>query len=127
MYEYSIRSLERLHTCDPLLIALFERVIKFRDCSILCGHRNKKDQNAAYKAGNSGLKWPRGRHNTKPSTAVDVIPYPFRQTDWQNMPLFYEFAGFVLGVAATMGIEIEWGGHWRTLFDGPHFQLKEIN
>ncbi|EHS4316222.1 M15 family metallopeptidase, partial [Escherichia coli] len=26
--------------------------------------------------------------------------------------------------AAEMGTAIEWGGDWKTLKDGPHFQLK---
>ncbi|EOY2596326.1 M15 family metallopeptidase, partial [Escherichia coli] len=26
--------------------------------------------------------------------------------------------------AAELGTAIEWGGDWRTLKDGPHFQLK---
>ncbi|EHD2009902.1 M15 family metallopeptidase, partial [Escherichia coli] len=25
---------------------------------------------------------------------------------------------------AELGTAIEWGGDWRTLKDGPHFQLK---
>ncbi|HGC3467746.1 TPA: M15 family metallopeptidase, partial [Escherichia coli] len=25
---------------------------------------------------------------------------------------------------AELGIAIEWGGDWKTLKDGPHFQLK---
>ncbi|EIL6013410.1 M15 family metallopeptidase, partial [Escherichia coli] len=26
--------------------------------------------------------------------------------------------------ATEQGIAIEWGGDWKTLKDGPHFQLK---
>ncbi|KQJ34255.1 M15 family metallopeptidase, partial [Escherichia coli] len=26
--------------------------------------------------------------------------------------------------AAELGTAIEWGGDWKTLKDGPHFQLK---
>ncbi len=27
--------------------------------------------------------------------------------------------------AIELGIQIEWGGHWESIFDGPHFQLSK--
>ena len=42
---------------------------------IVCGHRNKEDQNKAFAEGKSKLKWPKGKHNKLPSQAVDAAPY----------------------------------------------------
>ena len=48
-------------------------------------------------------------HNSDPSRAVDVAPYPI---DWNDTERFGRFAGFVLGMAAAMGIPLRWGGDW---------------
>ena len=44
---------------------------------------------------------------------------------WGDAEGLREFAGFVLGVAAAMGIPIRWGGHFKTIHDGPHWELTE--
>ncbi len=84
-------------------------VIKHYDCTIICGHRTKEQQEKAYKDGNSKVQFPHGRHNKKPSNAVDVAPYPI---DWNDRDRFHLFAGFVLGIAASMGKTLRWGGDW---------------
>ena len=109
MARFGKTSTERLGTCEKDLQLLFKEVVKGFDCSIVCGHRGEKDQNEAYKRGNSKVKYPRGRHNAKPSRAVDVAPYPI---DWTDRDRFHYFAGYVKGVASQMGIKILWGGDW---------------
>lgn len=128
MPSFSKKSKEQLATCHPDLQRLFNEVIKHYDCVVLEGHRGEAAQNAAFKAGNSKVKWPNGNHNKLPSLAVDVVPYPI---DWKNAKRFYDFAGFVRGVANQMGIKIRWGGDWdsdkdlddNSLIDLPHFEL----
>jgi peptidoglycan L-alanyl-D-glutamate endopeptidase CwlK len=122
MPSFSKKSLHNLVTCHPDLERLFKEVIKHRDCSVLCGHRTEEKQQEAYDKGYSKVKFPNSRHNKLPSTAVDVVPYPI---DWDDKEEFTYFAGFVLGVASQMGIEVEWGGRFKNFYDGPHFQLKE--
>ncbi|MEH4404963.1 M15 family metallopeptidase, partial [Escherichia coli] len=39
-------------------------------------------------------------------------------------PLYEKIAQAFKQAAAELGTAIEWGGDWRTLKDGPHFQLK---
>lgn len=112
--------MSNLKTCHPDLQRLFLAVIQYRDCSILCGHRTEAEQNAAYAVGNSRAKWGKSKHNTSPSKAVDVMPYPI---DWQNKEGMFVFAGFVLGMAACMNIKIKWGGDFSGFFDGPHYEL----
>ena len=121
---------KRLATCHPDLQKIFNQVIKRVDCSILCGHRGEADQNKAYEKGHSKVKYPKGRHNAMPSNAVDVAPYPI---DWDNLERFTLFAGYVLGVAESMGIRLIWGNDWDGDFDTkdtgfrdyPHFELKK--
>tara|TARA_R100000808_G_C2148203_1_gene156312 strand:- start:1372 stop:1761 length:390 start_codon:yes stop_codon:yes gene_type:complete len=129
MPRFGVSSRKRLETCDERLQKIFNEVIKHVDCSVLCGHRGKDEQNKAYKEGKSKAKYPKGRHNRKPSLAVDVSPYPI---DWKDLERQTLFAGFVLGVAKQMGINLIWGNDWDGDFqtkdtnfkDYPHFEIR---
>ena len=129
MPRFGKRSKDRLSSCDKDLQMLFKEVIRYVDCSILEGHRGEDRQNSLYKEGKTKVKYPRGRHNASPSRAVDVVPYPI---DWEDRERMTLFAGFVLGIANQMGINIRWGGDWDQDFevqdnmfdDFPHFELK---
>lgn len=128
MPKFSKVSQDRLKTCDQRLQDLFNEVIKNYDCSIICGHRGQADQDKAYNEGKSKIKWPNGKHNSNPSRAVDVAPYPI---DWNDTKRFYHFAGYVKATADQMGIKIRWGGDWdsdndfkdNSFNDTPHFEL----
>jgi peptidoglycan L-alanyl-D-glutamate endopeptidase CwlK len=128
MPQFSEKSLARLKTCHVDLQRLFNAVVEHFDCTVLCGHRGRAEQNDSYRRGRSRLKYPHSRHNKKPSLAVDVAPYPL---DWEDRERFCLFAGYVLGVADSMGISIRWGGDWNknmlvgdNRFDDlPHFEL----
>lgn len=128
MPAFSKTSLERLATCHPKIQAVMSEVIKYEDCVILCGHRGQAEQDQAFRDGKSKLKWPNGKHNTLPSLAVDVAPYP---VDWNDTHSFARLAGYIQAVADTMGIAIKWGADWdqdgktkdERFLDFPHFEL----
>lgn len=128
MPSFSFKSEQKLQTCDPRLIRLFDIVIKGFDCTILEGHRDEDRQNDMLHSGKSQLAWPGSKHNSSPSLAVDVAPYPI---DWNDRERFHYFAGYVKGVAESIGVKIRWGGDWDgdwqvrdNVFDDlPHFEL----
>ena len=130
MPKFGTRSKNALHTCDERLIKVFDEVIKTVDCSVLEGHRGQSKQDKYYEEGKSKVKYPSGRHNKLPSMAVDVVPYPI---DWNDRERFHLFAGFVLGIAKSMDINLRWGGDWNMNWevddnkfdDFPHFEIKE--
>jgi len=130
MPRYSKKSKERLASCDKRLQRVFKEVIKYVDCSILEGYRNKERQNKLYDEGRTKVKYPNGRHNINPSKAVDVTPYP---VDWEDRERQTLFAGFVIGIARGMGIRLRWGGDWDMDFqvmdnrfdDFPHFEVRD--
>ena len=130
MPKFGKRSKERLATCDERLQKIFNEVIKYIDCSVLEGHRGEARQNKLCDEGKSKVRFPNGRHNANPSRAVDITPYP---VDWEDRERQTLFAGFVIGIATSMGINIRWGGDWNKDFkvqdnkfdDFPHFELKE--
>lgn len=118
---FSERSETRLSTADEKLQQVFHEVVKYFDCSVICGHRGQAEQDVAFKSGKSKLAWPGSKHNSKPAQAVDVAPYPI---DWNDIQRFHFFAGFVLGTARQMGIELRWGGDWNqnTKVNDEHFR-----
>jgi peptidoglycan L-alanyl-D-glutamate endopeptidase CwlK len=128
MPAFSPTSKKLLESCHPRLQEIFNEVIQRVDCKIICGHRGEEEQNQLYTEGKSKLKYPRSRHNSYPSEAVDVVPYP---VDWDDLSRFYRFAGYVEAVAARKGIELRWGGDWdrdwnhknNRFNDLPHFEL----
>ena len=130
MPYFSKRSKSRLSTCDERLQEVFTEVIKHVDCSVLEGHRSKERQNKLYDEGRTKVKYPNGRHNSSPSKAVDVTPYP---VDWEDRERQTLFAGFVIGIARGMGIRLRWGGDWDMDFqvmdnrfdDFPHFEVRD--
>lgn len=139
MPSFSTRSIERLNTCHPFLQQLLHEVVKYHDCSVLCGHRGKEEQTMAFQEGRSKTPWPESTHNKLPSLGVDVVPYPIVWPDFHKDPKnypkdlarFYLFGGFVRGVALGMGIRIRWGGDWdgdwnileQNFDDLPHFEV----
>jgi len=100
MPKFSQESFSKLSTCHPDLQALFYRVIQYRDCTILEGYRGQAQQDADFAAGRSKLKFPNGKHNSQPSNAVDVAPYPV--PDFKRLEEFVYFGGFVLGIAEML-------------------------
>jgi hypothetical protein len=138
-------------TACPSLQELFNTVIKYHDNTIVCGHRGEDAQNAAYEAGRSKVKYPFGKHNRKPSEAIDSAPYlPRRKIPWPKTPSnwnhrnqrnayikdvnqFYYYAGYVMAIAAMKGISVRWGGDWdrdhdlsdQSFDDLVHFEIKE--
>jgi peptidoglycan L-alanyl-D-glutamate endopeptidase CwlK len=120
MPKFSQTSKDRLATCDTRLQALFNSVVMDYDCAIICGFRNKEDQDKAYAQGYSKARWPNGNHNRTPSLAVDVMPVPII---WEDIDRLNRFAVVVKARAKQMGIAVEWGGDWRFV-DRPHWEVK---
>lgn len=89
---------------------------------VVCGHRGQAEQDAAFDAGFSRLKFPKGRHNSSPSLAVDVCPYP---VDWNDKAGFNYIAGLVKECAKELEISVVWGGDWADFVDVPHFQVAK--
>ena len=132
MPKFGKKSKERLATCNKKLEKIFNEVIKYVDCTVLEGHRSQERQDQLFEEGRSKVKYPNGRHNSSPSNAVDVTPYP---VDWEDRERQTLFAGFVIGIARSMGTKLRWGGDWDMDFnvsdnqfdDFPHFEVRNEN
>lgn len=130
MPRFSNRSMDALKTCDLRLQEVLTEAIKHIDFMVLEGHRGKEAQDKAFNGGFSKVRWPNGKHNTFPSKAVDIVPWPI---DWNDTERFVLFAGFIMGIAAMKGIQLRWGGDWNRntqnkderFRDWGHFELVE--
>lgn len=109
---------------------LFFEVVKHFDCSVTCGHRGRDKQDELFLEGKTKVRFSDSKHNSVPSTAVDVAPWPI---DYDDRERFTLFAGVVLGVASQMKIRVRWGGDWdqdtevddNRFDDMPHFELVD--
>lgn len=102
--------MQRLNTCDDRLKTLVLEVAKDFPLTVMYGNRGEADQHQAFVSGHSKLDWPNSKHNSLPSVAVDIAPYPY---DPKGINRIVFLAGFVLGTAARLGISIRWGGDWN--------------
>lgn len=107
--KFSQDSLIHLEYCDDKIKRIANEAIKFVDFSVVCGYRDKDEQTTAYNEGHSKTPWPQSLHNSLPSQAVDVQPYPW---DGQNLKGFYFLAGVFLTIAYNFNIPLRWGGDW---------------
>ena len=109
MPAFGTKSRERRDTCEESLIQALDYTIQRIDCSVVWGHRGEAEQQRAFADRRSKLQWPLSNHNSLPSQAVDVIPWP---TGYNSLPEFYELASYMFAGAAQIGVHLKWGGHW---------------
>jgi hypothetical protein len=133
MPSFSARSLDRLNTCDHRLQEVLLRVIQHIDFTVLCGHRDEAAQTKAVDEKRSQVSWPNSKHNSYPSKAVDLAPWPII---WEDHSRFYWLQGQIVATAREMGIELRFGGDWdgdgrlnyrdgSSFIDLPHVEVTD--
>jgi peptidoglycan L-alanyl-D-glutamate endopeptidase CwlK len=119
MATLGIKSKERLLTCHPDLQLIVEELVLEMDITVLCGTRGEAEQNEAFRTGKSKLKFPNSKHNSLPSKAVDLAPYPI---DWNNIKRFDIMMDIAQKIADKHGIKIRLGRTF-SFKDYPHMEL----
>lgn len=116
----SKRDKERLAGVDPRLARLFREVAK--QCPgrfiITEGLRSKERQAEMVRRGASRTYY--SRHLT--GRAVDVAVMEAGKITW-DFAAYADFAKIVKAEAEMLDMPIVWGGDWKKLRDGPHFEL----
>lgn len=74
MPSFSERSRAELETAHPDLQKIANEAIKTFDFSVIHGHRDETAQNRLFPK-HTKIRWPMSKHNSKPSNAIDVVPY----------------------------------------------------
>lgn len=135
MPSFGSTSLRRVRSAHSVLETLAHRVVARRDIAVTEGHRDEVKQMLYYKNGTSKLKWPHSKHNSFPSMALDITPYPEM---WESIPAFKELREIVLEEWEKMkkehttgGYDLRHGADWdmdgdttdQTFMDWPHWEL----
>lgn len=120
-YKLGKRSLSRLDGVDGDLVRVVKRAIQITDVdfTVLEGLRSTERQKTLYENGASTTM--KSRHLI--GEAVDLGAYVDGQVDW-SWPLYYKIASAMKQSADELGINITWGGDWKSFKDGPHFQVE---
>ena len=125
-------SRKNLAECHPQLQKLFKEVIKHWDCAVIDGARSHAEQVKNVQRGVSKTMASKDlRQADGFSHAADVGPYPVLWNDPQYARECLFFGGFVLGIAAKLGLKVRYGGDWdsdkdlndQTFNDLVHFEL----
>ena len=107
MPKFGRRSKSRLKGVDARLVSVLNEVVKYFDITVIEGLRSQERQNELVEQGKSKTKF--GKHVQ--GKAVDIAPYPI---DWKARDDFHYLGGFVLGIAAKLGVNVRWGGDWSS-------------
>jgi putative secretion activating protein len=147
-YVLSDASIEKMKGVHPKLIELMKKAIDDSpyDFKIIQGLRTAEYQNSLYQQGRTrpgkivtkldGYN-RKSNHQAKADGyghAVDIavcgqydqngnyVKYTTDAEMFDNKKLV-EISGHIKAVAKEMGLEIVWGGDWKTLYDTPHYEL----
>jgi len=136
MPRFSESSKANLDTCHRALQLTCEAVIPHYDFTVTEGFRDKERQTRMVEEGKSQVEWPNSKHNSRPSHAVDVAPFPVK---WEAHGRFRVLAGYMMQAFAMLqaqGVisadkDLRWGGDWdsdqsfddQSFHDLPHFEV----
>ncbi len=121
MYRFSKRSLKNLEGVNVLLkmVAIRALAISSIDFVVIEGVRNRRRQERLVATGAS--KTMNSRHLT--GHAIDVVPWVDGEINWA-WPHYHVIADAFKQAAHELQVDVDWGGDWLTLKDGPHFELN---
>lgn len=159
MPSFGKESLVKLEKAHPDLKKICQEAIKYFDFSVRDTHRTVEEQFALYTKGrafvdgswvlvNPSIMATRcdgkinvSTHNSLPSTAMDLYPYPYPEKSPLDESLeknrFFYLAGIIMTVANKLYIsknikhKLRWGGDFNSnlkfgdssFIDCPHFEL----
>lgn len=139
MAQFGKQSLSTLKGIHPNLVKVMTEAIKTTpiDFTITDGLRTTEMQKALYAKGRTkpggivtnadGVK-NKSNHQAKADGyghAVDLYPYVNGSIDFNDREnRLNTISDHIKKVAKELGINIGWGGDFRSIFDKPHFELK---
>lgn len=122
VYMYTKTSQKRISECHKELQVLATKLESyFSDLQVSCGYRGEKEQNDAFAKGVSKLKFPKSKHNTNPSDAIDFVFITNGKADW-TISKYKELIIKAKEIAKENKINIICGGDWKTFKDYPHIE-----
>lgn len=111
-YKWSNRSLQIRAGLDKRLKKILDEILQHVDITLVSGHRSKEEQERLFREGYSQLQFPQSKHNSYPSLAVDVQPWPYPEKEEELWAALGLIAGMAIIIGEHYGVEIRWGGDW---------------
>ena len=120
--KFSERSKAKLQGVDPRLVKVAEIALQRSpfDFGITEGLRTAERQKQLVAEGKSQTL--KSRHLL--GRAIDIVVYINGKVNW-DVDNYRKVSQIFKQVAEEEGIEIEWGGDWKSFVDAVHFQLKD--
>lgn len=125
-FSLSARSLQRLDGVHPRLVEIVKLAIQRTavDFTVVEGLRTPERQRELVAQGASQTQNSLHlRQQDGYGHAVDLAPLVGGAIPWSDWEQFRRLADVVKACATELGTPVEWGGDWKSLKDGPHFQL----
>lgn len=128
MFKLSARSKRHLEGVDPRLTKIICRALELTNVDfgipISGGKRTSEQQQELFKQGLSTLNGTTRKSKHQSGLAVDVFAYVDGQTsyDYGDMAMI---AAAMLQAAGEYGVQLKWGGHWKSFKDMPHYEIVE--
>ena len=118
---FGSRSLKSMQGIHPDLRLVLDKALQDSplDFVVIEGLRTVERQKQLVASGAS--KTMNSRHIT--GHAVDLLPIGLDGKPAFDWPLYNQLGPAVKKAAADLGIELDWGGDWKSFKDGPHFEL----
>lgn len=122
MNTLSDKSIRKLNGVNPLLVSVVKRAIEISsvDFGVTEGLRSFERQREMVRTKKSQTM--NSKHLT--GRAVDLVAWINGTISWE-WKYYVEIAKAMKQAAKELNVDIEWGGDWKSLRDGVHFQLKD--
>ncbi len=138
-YSFGKSSCQVLSMADERLQRVAQRALSFNqmDFSVIESFRTLERQKRLFDSRKSKIDGvtKKGKHNFKPSLAIDILPFPNEVNGvnvWEDRQRFCVLAGLMYAAASIEGVSIRWGGDWSgngnnadsNFHDLPHFEIR---
>lgn len=119
-YSLSQKSLDKMKGVDERLVRVVKRAIEITpvDFTVTEGLRTLERQRELVSKGFSQTL--KSKHLT--GHAVDLAALVDGKITWEKAP-YHQISDAMKQAAKELGINIRWGGDFKSFFDGPHFEL----
>lgn len=129
MFKFSAKSLERLAGVDPDLVRVAHRALQLTRIDFGIpehgGLRTPEEQHRLYLDGKSNADGYQSKSYHQSGNALDFYAYVEGKASWQPEHLAQVACAF-LQAAGELGVNLEWGGLWKSFRDMPHVQITEV-
>ena len=120
MFKLSNKSLERLKGVHPDLVKVVKRAIELTEVDFSVGEGLRTIERQKELVAKGASQTMKSRHLT--GHAVDLYAIVDSTVSWE-WKYYAKISESVLKASKELGVDVEWGGNWKTIKDGPHFQL----